>query len=286
MNFTSPTTSFGRASFWRVGMSFDMNINRKILILLTFNLVCFYTLQAVLGEGSNSGKEGESTNEYEADIMVEELPKTTEIDSEGENEVEKKIEELEKEKKELMKLKNEFQEISKKSKKNEENKVKGKVVYANIEENKVKSEEALSSEEHGISPAVKEEGELESKVALVDGIKKEEKEEIIINKKKDEIINSFEIAENLYKMGGYEKALNIYNLINKEDIEDEKATWITYQIANCYRKLRAFDKALEIYRKLQDEYEGTYWGKQAQWYINEIEWRTEAQDKLEIVGER
>ncbi len=185
-----------------------------------------------------------------------------------------------------MKLKNEFQEISKKSKKNEENKVKGKVVSANIEENKVESEEALSSEEHGISPAVKGEGELESKVALVNEIKKEEKEEIIINKKKDEIINSFEIAENLYKMGGYEKALNIYNLINKEDIEDEKATWITYQIANCHRKLKAFDKALEVYRKLQDEYEGTYWGKQAQWYINEIEWRTEAQDKLEIVGER
>ncbi len=71
-------------------MSFDMNINRKILILLTFNLVCFYTLQAVLGQDPTSGNEGESTNEYEADIMVEELPKTTEIDSEGENEVEKK----------------------------------------------------------------------------------------------------------------------------------------------------------------------------------------------------
>lgn len=264
-------------------MPIDMNINKKILILLTFNLVCFYVSQVVLGENLTSGGESEST-EHKSDITAEELPKTTEINSEERAAVRVKAKELEKEKKELMKLKNEFQKISEKSKQNEENKEKSKkVISTNIEKNeKVKSEEALSGEKHDTSPSVKEESELENKVATEDEVKKDEN--III--KKDEIINPFEIAENLYRMGGYERALEVYNLINEEDIEDKKATWIKYQIANCYRKLRVFDKALETYKKIQDEYEGTYWGKQAQWYIDEIKWRKGVQGPLEMVDER
>ncbi len=207
-----------------------------------------------------------------------------EINSEERVAIRVKAKELENEKKELMKLKNEFQKISEKSKQNEEK--RKKVISTNIEKNeKVKSEEALSGEKHDTSPSVKEESEVEDKVATEDEVKKDEKAENIIIKK-DEIINPFEIAENLYRMGGYERALEMYSLINEEDIEDKKATWIKYQIANCYRKLRVFDKALETYKKIQDEYEGTYWGKQAQWYIDEIKWRKGVQGPLEMVDER
>jgi tetratricopeptide (TPR) repeat protein len=253
-----------------IGMSFDMNVNKKILFLLTLNLVCFYTLRVVLGEHSSIGNEGESTNEYKSDVTVEELLETTEIDSERGNEVKKKIEELEKEKKKLAKLKNEFHEISEKSKQSEGN--------------KVENEESLNNEESNTSLSVKEESEPEDKVILEDEeIEKEDEVKVII-KKKDEIANPFEIAENLYKMGGYEKALDIYNLINRKDIEFEKAAWITYQIANCYRKLGTLEKALKIYKEVQDEYGGSYWGKQAQWYIDEIKWRAGAKDKLPEVG--
>ncbi len=267
-------------------MPIDMNINKKILTLLTFNLVCFYVSQVVLGENLTSGGESEST-EYKSNITAEELPKTTEINSEERAAVRVKAKELENEKKELIKLKNEFQKIYEKSKQNEENKEKSKkVISTNIEKNeKVKSEETLSGEKHDTSPSVKKESELADKVATEDEVKKEEKDKSIIIKK-DEIINPFEIAENLYRMGGYERALEMYSLINEEDIEDKKATWITYQIANCYRKLRVFDKALATYKKIQDEYEGTYWGKQAQWYIDEIKWRKGVQGPLEMVDER
>ncbi len=249
-----------------------MNVNKKILFLLALNLVCFYTFHAVLGEASTDGSEGESTNEYKSEVMVEDLSETetTETDSAGgdEDEAKKKIEELEKEKKELVKLMNKFQEISGENKEDEEG--------------KVESEDALSSEERGASPSVKEGIELESEIALEDSEIGEEEGEVAI--KEDEITNPFEVAENLYKMGGYEKAIDIYNLINKEDIDNEKATWITYQIANCYRKLGTLDKALKIYNEIQDEYGGTYWGEQAQWYIDEIKWHTGVQEKLEIVG--
>ncbi len=263
-----------------------MNINKKILILLTFSLVCFYVSQVVLGENLTSGGENEST-EYKSDITAEELPETTEINSEERAAVRIKAKELESEKKELMKLKSEFQKISEKSKQNEENKEKSKkVISTNIEKKeKAKSEETLNGEKHDTSPSVKEESELEGKVATEDEVKEEEKDESIIIKK-DDIINPFEIAENLYRMGGYERALEMYSLINEEDIEDKKATWITYQIANCYRKLRVFDKALKTYKKIQNEYEGTYWGEQAQWYIDEIKWRKEVQGPLEMVDER
>jgi tetratricopeptide (TPR) repeat protein len=255
-----------------IKMLFYMNTNKNILFLLTLNLVCFYTLQVVLGEISISGNEGESTNGYRADIMIEELLETKKIDSEGENEVRKKIEELEKERKELVKLMNEFQEMSEKSKESEEN--------------KVESEETISNKESGISfPVQKENVPANKDVLEGKEINKEEESKVII-KKKEEIINPFEIAENLYKMGGYEKALDIYSLINKEDIEGEKATWVTYQIANCYRKLGTLDKAMKIYKEIQDKYAGTYWGEQAQWYIDEIKWHTGAQEKLDIVGKK
>jgi tetratricopeptide (TPR) repeat protein len=266
MNFICPP------EIWRAGMPSNMNVNKKILFLLTLNLVCFYTFQAVLGENSTGRNEGESTNEYKSDVMVESLSETetTETDGAGEDEgeVKKKIAELEKEKKELMELMNKFQEISGENKEDEEG--------------KVESEDALSSEERGASPSVKEGIEMESEIALEDSEIGEEEGEIVI--KEDEITNPFEVAENLYKMGGYEKAIDIYNLINKEDIDNEKATWIAYQIANCYRKLGALDKALKIYNKIQDEYGNAYWGEQAQWYIDEIKWRTGVQEKLEIVG--
>lgn len=252
------------------GMSFDMNVNKKILFLLILNLVCFYTFQAVLGETSTGGSEGGSANEYKSDVVVEDLSgtETTETGSAGEYEVKNKIEELEKEKKELVELMNKFQEISGENKEDEEG--------------KVGSEDVLSSEERGASPSVKEGIEPENKIALEDSEIGEEEGKIAI--KEEEITNPFEVAESLYKMGGYEKAIDIYNLINKEDMDNEKATWISYQIANCHRKLGALDKALKIYNEIKDEHGGNYWGEQAQWYIDEIKWRTGVQEKLEIVG--
>jgi hypothetical protein len=37
---------------------------------------------------------------------------------------------------------------------------------------------------------------------------------------------------------------------------------------------------------MQEVYEGTYWAKQAQWYIQDIKWRAKAEGRLEKVIER
>jgi len=84
----------------------------------------------------------------------------------------------------------------------------------------------------------------------------------------------------------YETALDIYKLIIKNNITKDKKMWISYQIANCYRKLSLYNKAVEAYREMQEVYEGTYWAKQAQWYIQDIKWRAKTEGRLEKVIER
>lgn len=124
--------------------------------------------------------------------------------------------------------------------------------------------------------------EVEAEVEVESGAETE----IITKKKNSELINPFELAESLYKMEEYESALDIYKLLSKYNQDEEMKMWILYQIANCYRKSRKFEDAHEAYTLIQKEYDGTYWAKQAQWFINEIEWRTEVKDKLEKIGEK
>lgn len=94
------------------------------------------------------------------------------------------------------------------------------------------------------------------------------------------IVHPFEIAENLYKLGEYKVALELYELIDKNKIGSERRIWVLYQIANCYRKQELYDDAVMVYKELQDGYEGTYWSKQAQWYIQDIEWRTKVEEEM------
>ncbi|MBC8554820.1 MAG: tetratricopeptide repeat protein [Candidatus Brocadiales bacterium] len=110
-------------------------------------------------------------------------------------------------------------------------------------------------------------------------------EKVAVNDE-EEIIHPFEIAENLYKLGEYQTALDIYQLVIKNDLTNEKKMWVSYQIANCYRKLSSYNEAVEAYNEIQKVYEGTYWAKQAQWHIEDIVWRTKAEKKLEKVIER
>ena len=113
-----------------------------------------------------------------------------------------------------------------------------------------------------------------------------EKSEKVAVDDENEILHPFEIAENLYKLGEYQTALDIYRLVIKDNVNTDKKMWISYQIANCYRKLSSYNEAVEAYSEMQEVYEGTYWAKQAQWHIQDIVWRAEVEEKLEEVIER
>lgn len=244
-----------------------MKVNKQILILLIFNLFPFLTLQMLFAQNANN------ESEYIG---------TVKTDEKEESEIDKMAEELEKERKELLKLKSEFDKIT------EEGKTKNKVIQSTTTtdtgEDDGGNRETLDNEIQDTYTTTEIGDE---NIATLDKKANGVKEGFSLNEEDiSKIINPFEIAENLYKLGEYETALDIYKILAKDNTENNKGLWITFQIANCYRKTKTYDKALGFYREILNENEGTYWAKQAQWYINEIGWQTEVQNKLETIKEK
>jgi len=198
---------------------------------------------------------------------------------------------LEKEKTELGKLKSEFKGTFEMTNGVAEEEIvtevekKKKVVLSDFVKKSIGKRKRFGGK-HKISLIDKENGEageiisLEEEDAYV-----AESEKVSINEE-EEIIHPFEIAENLYKLGEYQAALDIYQLIVKNNITKDEKMWISYQMANCYRKLNSYNEAVEAYSEIEEVYEGTYWAKQAQWYIQDIVWRSEVEEKMERVMER
>ncbi len=208
------------------------------------------------------------------------------------DEMEEMFEVLKRERVELNKLKSELvdnlrqKEEVEKAHKEKELEKNGKVVLTNFTKESAESKEKLAEEQSHFLPrnkVVKNKEKIDQVVENADeGV--EESEKVINNG--DEIIHPFEIAGNLYKLGEYKAAVDIYQLILKNNTENDKRMWVTYQIANCYRKLGLYTDAIKVYREMREAYEGTYWAKQAQWYIQDIEWSSKVEGKLDTVIRR
>ncbi len=242
---------------------------KQILLLLIFGMANFCYANGALG--------------VEEDFVAADL---------NDDEIAVMLQTLEREKEELGKLKSEFKGAYKTAKgmtevqMEEEVEKKKKVVLANFVKKSVKKRRKSVNKQNGISN-YKEDEEVKKVVTLGnDGEFVEESEKVVVNDEEEEIIHPFEIAENLYKLGEYQTALDIYRLIIKNDVSKEKEMWISYQMANCYRMLSLYDEAVEVYSEMQEVYEGTYWAKQAKWHIQDIEWRAEVEKELERVIER
>ncbi|ODS30381.1 MAG: Anaphase-promoting complex, cyclosome, subunit 3 [Candidatus Scalindua rubra] len=271
-----------------------MDIRKRILVLLAFGVVYLCILNDVLSEDKTSENKDIEVNEPKTNVVKEEASEATRLKKDNSSEIEKMLEKLEKEKNELEKLKAKFKDKNHLNELIKENEEINKVVSKDTEKNEEKSETLVSiidkklenkespvSEDDNFKASIDENG-IKEIIRLESEVDEIEDNNIVV-KSGEEIVHPFEIAENLYKLDEYETALDIYKLIDKNGQEKEKKTWISYQIANCYRKLGLLDKAMEAYRKMQKEYEGTYWAKQAQWYIQDIEWRAKVKDELEMV---
>lgn len=201
------------------------------------------------------------------------------------DELEQMLETLIKERSELDKLKTKLVETVKqkeddaKAQKEIELEKNGKVILTNFVKENNENEEKFVDGQSNLAHDNKEVEEGIIKCDEEDEI--EVRENVIING--DEIVHPFEIAENLYKLGEYKAAVDIYKMVLKNNIEKDKRIWITYQIANCYRKLELYTDAIEVYKEMRQVCEGTYWDKQAQWYIQDIEWRFKVREELDTV---
>jgi tetratricopeptide (TPR) repeat protein len=228
---------------------------KQILTLALFGMVNLCILGTVVSEEKNTVNDGVEIDELKSDDEAIERLEVVSTDNQPDSEI-KDLDEtvdtlaaLKEEKAELDKLKSEFQ-----------------------------GAEELS-EGKG-----EEEKKVEEAITLKNEDKKVQKIEDVV-KNGEEIVHPFEIAENLYKLGEYKMALELYKLIDKDKIEDERRIWVLYQMANCYRKQELYDDAVKVYRELRDGFEGTYWSKQAQWYIQDIEWRSRVEEKMvKVIG--
>lgn len=219
------------------------------------------------------------------------MEKILSVDEMDMNEMEAMLQDLKRERAELDKLKSEFKgTVKTKTDMLEEEmekdvETKNKVVLTNFTKKSIAKKKKFI-EKQRVFPDEKKDDDFREIITLEsesEGVEESEKLEVSDG---NEIIHPFEIAENLYKLGEYQTALDIYQLIIKNEIVKDKKIWISYQIANCYRKLGSFNKAVEAYREMQEVYEGTYWAKQSQWYIQDLEWRAKVEEKLEKVIER
>ncbi len=236
-----------------------MSKYKQIVLLVIFSMVSLCALNDVLSVEKNFGIN---------DVKVDEI--------------EVMLETLERERAKLDKLRLEFKGTSRVRKDVEKEK---KVILTDFVKKSVE-EKGQPEDIQNSFPIYKEDGEVKEIITLEnEGEDVGESEKVGVNNI-DELIHPFEIAENLYKLGEYETALDIYKLIIKNNNTKDKKMWISYQIANCYRKLSLYNKAVEAYREMQKLYEGTYWAKQAQWYIQDIKWRAKAEGRLEKVIER
>jgi tetratricopeptide (TPR) repeat protein len=236
-----------------------MSKYKQIVLLVIFGMVSLCALNDVLSVEKNFGIN---------DVKVDEI--------------EVMLETLERERAKLDKLRLEFKGTSRVRKDVEKEK---KVILTDFVKKSVE-EKGQPEDIQNSFPIYKEDGEVKEIITLEnEGEDVGESEKVEVNNI-DELIHPFEIAENLYKLGEYETALDIYKLIIKNNNTKDKKMWISYQIANCYRKLSLYNKAVEAYREMQKLYEGTYWAKQAQWYIQDIKWRAKTEGRLEKVIER
>ncbi len=271
---------------------------KQILTLAVFGMVNLCFLGTVVSEEKNVVSGGVEIAGLKPDDEAIERSEVMSTDNQPDSEIKDldemvdMLEALKRETAELDKLKSKFQdaeklteykrEKDKEEKKEDEKKNESDMVLTNYE--KVENNEKPVNEKNIlISP--EEEKKVEEIINLVNEDKKVQKIENVV-KNEEEIVHPFEIAETLYKLGEYKIALEIYNLIDRNKIKNKKKIWILYQIANCYRKQELYEDAVKVYRELRDGYEGTYWSKQAQWYIQDIEWRAKVEEKMVKVIEK
>ncbi len=85
-------------------------------------------------------------------------------------------------------------------------------------------------------------------------------------------VSPLEVAECFYKLCEYEKALQMYKLIEPSDNSKNQYVWAQYQIANCYRNMKKYDNAFSEYQKFVGLYPNNDLVNQAKWYMDDINW--------------
>jgi TolA-binding protein len=82
----------------------------------------------------------------------------------------------------------------------------------------------------------------------------------------------YRIADRHYREDAFDKALALYERVTKLYPGYHDNAWGLFQIGNIHKKRGDYEKAIKVYGKLMEEYEGEYWAEQAQWKLEDAVW--------------
>jgi tetratricopeptide (TPR) repeat protein len=97
----------------------------------------------------------------------------------------------------------------------------------------------------------------------------------------NEPVDQFALANNLYAVGQWQLALQIYEKLSLADAAESEQAWIQSQIAACYRKLGKHTEAEKLYRTVAGRAEDDYMGENARWWLDTVQHRKELQSRLD-----
>jgi hypothetical protein len=84
-------------------------------------------------------------------------------------------------------------------------------------------------------------------------------------------IDRLGLANNLFAVGQYPLALEMYQQAAAEILTSHQTFWVEYQTANCLRRLDKKAEASQRYRKLANQPEAGWLSQQAQWWVETLE---------------
>ncbi|MCA9011583.1 MAG: hypothetical protein KDB01_17645 [Planctomycetaceae bacterium] len=84
-------------------------------------------------------------------------------------------------------------------------------------------------------------------------------------------IDRLGLANNLFAVGQYPLALEMYEQASAETLTSHQKFWVEYQTANCLRRLEKKGEASQRYRKLANQPEAGWLSQQARWWVETLE---------------
>lgn len=84
-------------------------------------------------------------------------------------------------------------------------------------------------------------------------------------------IDRIGLANNLFAVGEYRLAMDMYEHTDSAEMSAEQQIWAEYQTANCLRRLGRLGEASNRYRKLAGQPEAGWFCEQSQWWVNVLE---------------
>lgn len=84
-------------------------------------------------------------------------------------------------------------------------------------------------------------------------------------------IDRLGLANNLFAVGEYPLALEMYEQTTGPELSSQQKFWVQYQLANCLRRLGNPAEASNRYRKLASQPEAGWLSQQAHWWVETLE---------------